>query len=144
MTITDGTAEFEIKELDYTRKENFNEKYEELKKADANNEISIEGVKGPLTLFSLLHRYGVNPNLNGLSNQQWSDKGIFISYFNENGMFEGQPSRWGQLINLPCDGHQEIAQIWIQQASGLIYSRAGNDEVAIKDVSFTVVGGRQG
>lgn len=123
MKITDGTAEFEIKELD---------------------RLTITGVEGKTDLHSALHRYGDNPtDLRGLTNEQWHDKGTFISYFSKDGLIENQPSTFGQLINLiPTNDssisniNKEILQLFLNQPNGDIFVRGGNGIINIKDEKF--------
>lgn len=123
VVLSDGTAKFEIKALD---------------------RLTITGIEGKTDLHSALHRYGDNPtDLTGLTNEQWHDKGMFISYFSKPDLIENQPSTYGQLINLiPTNDesidnyNQEIMQIWVQQASGDIWTRVGNKGVNIKDEKF--------
>lgn len=126
MKITDGTAEFEIKELD---------------------RLTITGIEGKTDLHSALHRYGDNPtDLKGLTNEQWHNKGTFISYFSKPDLIENQPSTYGQLINLiptndkSIEGYnQEIMQIWVQHASGDIWTRGGSVSSPISSKVFTKI-----
>lgn len=121
--LTDGTCVFEIKELD---------------------RLTITGIEGKTDLHSALHRYGDNPtDLKGLTNEQWHDKGMFISYFYKDNLIENQPSTYGQLINLiPSKDsslsniNKEILQLFLTQANGDIYVRGGNDVINIKDEKF--------
>lgn len=123
MKITDGTAEFEIKEID---------------------RLTIAGIEGKTDFHNALHRYGDNPtDLKGLTNEQWHDKGMFISYFSKDGLIENQPSTYGQLINLvPSKDsslfniNKETLQLFLTQASGDIFVRGGSDSVDIKDEKF--------
>lgn len=123
MKITDGTAEFEIKELD---------------------RLTIAGIEGKTDLHSALHRYGDNPtDLKGLTNEQWHDKGTFISYFSKDGLIENQPSTYGQLINIiPTNDdsidsyNQDVQQLFLEQSSGDIFVRGGTANNNIKDEKF--------
>ena len=123
MKVTDGTAEFEIKELD---------------------RITITGIEGKTDLHSALHRYGDNPtDLKGLTNEQWHDKGTFISYFSKDGLIENQPATYGQLINLVpskdssiSNINKETLQLFLNQHNGDIFVRGGNAIINIKDEKF--------
>lgn len=121
--LTDGTCVFEIKELD---------------------RLTISGIEGKTDLHSALHRYGDNPtDLKGLTNEQWHDKGMFISYFSKPNLIENQPNTYGQLINLVpskdssiSNINKETLQLFLAQADGDIFVRGGNDEINIKDEKF--------
>lgn len=121
--LTDGTCVFEIKELD---------------------RLTITGIEGKTDLHSALHRYGDNPtDLKGLTNEQWHDKGTFISYFSKDNLIENQPSTYGQLINLVpskdpslSNINKETLQLFLKQADGDIYVRGGNGVINIKDEKF--------
>lgn len=123
MKIIDGTAEFEIKEID---------------------RLTIAGIEGKTDFHNALHRYGDNPtDLKGLTNEQWNAKGTFISYFSKDNLIENQPSTCGQLINLvPSKDssishiNKETLQLFLKQADGDIFVRGGNDVINIKDEKF--------
>lgn len=137
LTITDGTAQFVVKKLDTITVNMFNQ-FKEF----VNNEFKKQ--LNSNYLYNLLHRYGDNKDLKGLSNTQWNQMGIFIMYFVSNNKIENQPSQWGQLINLPTSvGFEDSMQIWIEQASGATYIRGGNAHNEIRNRKFTYIGGRQ-
>lgn len=89
---------------------------------------------GDAGLWNYLHRVGNNPELPTV-NAEIAKMGIFISYFWHN-IIAHQPTQYGQLINLPADSNNELAQLWIAQASGQMYHRGGNGSIAINDTPF--------
>nr|DAM44668.1 MAG TPA: Baseplate wedge protein [Caudoviricetes sp.] len=86
-------------------------------------------------LFNYLHRIGTNPTL-PTTNQELTALGVFMSYYWHE-VIAHQPTQYGQLINLPADSSNELAQFWIAQPSGQMYHRAGNTGTPINDVPFT-------
>ena len=90
---------------------------------------------GNNALFNYLHRFGSNPTL-PTTNQELTALGVFISYYWHN-IIAHQPTQYGQLINLPADSSNELAQLWIAHTSGRMYYRGGNTATPINDVPFT-------
>lgn len=90
-------------------------------------------------MMSLLHNRPNNMQLPS-TNAEMNKLGIFASYYSNN-VFKNQPTRYGQLINLPCsmDNSAESMQLWIEQYSGQIYTRGGNNENVIADTKFQPV-----
>ena len=62
--------------------------------------------------------------------------GVFASYFTQN-IIANQPTKYGQLINIPAGDTVEATQLWIEQTSGKMYHRGGNSRIAINDIPFT-------
>ena len=87
-------------------------------------------------LWDYLHRKGANfalPSTNALINAL----GIFLSTYNATGKITNQPSRYGQLLNIPYGRDSaESTQLWIAQNSGKVYHRGGNDSVAVTAQAF--------
>ena len=99
----------------------------------------IDGKSGTTTLHAILHKYNDNTSFNGLSNQQWSQQGVFSCYFTQLNRLENQPTQYGQLINLPPShivGNAEVAQLWISQNDGQLFSRGGNSANAVRNRPF--------
>lgn len=90
---------------------------------------------GDDALFDYLHRIGTNPVL-PTTNQELTALGVFMSYYWHN-IIAHQPTQYGQLLNLPADKGNELAQLWIAQTSGRMYYRGGNTGNPINDVPFT-------
>ena len=90
---------------------------------------------GDAGLWDYLHRFGSNPELPTV-NTEITKMGIFMSYFWHE-IIAHQPTQYGQLINLPADSSNELAQLWISQTSGQMYHRGGNRGTPINDVPFT-------
>ena len=86
-------------------------------------------------LFNYLHRNGISPTL-PTTNKELTALGVFMSYYWSE-VIAHQPTQYGQLINLPADSNNELAQFWIAQPSGQMYHRAGNTLTPINDVPFT-------
>lgn len=87
------------------------------------------------TSFAMLHSKPENFEL-PTTNSEMSKLGMFITYYTKY-VFSGQPTRYGQLINIPpgIDNTEEAMQIWIEQNSGQMYVRGGNwqDSVATRN-----------
>lgn len=87
------------------------------------------------TSFAMLHSKPENFEL-PTTNSEMSKLGMFITYYTKY-VFSGQPTRYGQLINIPpgIDNTEEAMQIWIEQNSGQMYVRGGNwqDNVASRN-----------
>jgi beta-lactamase superfamily II metal-dependent hydrolase len=87
------------------------------------------------TSFAMLHNKTENFEL-PTTNSEMSKLGMFITYYTKY-VFSGQPTRYGQLINIPpgIDNTEEAMQIWIEQNSGQMYVRGGNwqDNVASRN-----------
>lgn len=90
---------------------------------------------GNAGLWDYLHRLGKNPTL-PTKNAALNALGVFLSYFDQSNKIANQPTQYGQLLNLPADEGYESAQIWIEQASGRMFHRGGNDSIAINDTPF--------
>lgn len=90
---------------------------------------------GDAGLLSYLHRFGTNPTLPTI-NAELCKRGVFMSYYWHN-IIAHQPTQYGQIINLPADSDNELAQLWIAQTSGRMYYRGGNTGTPINDVPFT-------
>ena len=90
---------------------------------------------GDAGLWDYLHRLGVNPTL-PTTNAALNALGVFLSYFTQNDKIANQPTRYGQLINLPADKGAESAQLWIEQHTGKMFHRGGNSATAINDTPF--------
>lgn len=90
-------------------------------------------------IHGILHKYSNNTSFTNLSNQQWNQSGIFSCYFDTEGRFENQPTRYGQLINLAPSADKnsgECAQLWIAQNGGDVWTRGGNNSNPVKDRNF--------
>lgn len=90
-------------------------------------------------IHGILHKYSNNTSFTNLSNQQWNQSGIFSCYFDTEGRFENQPTRFGQLINLAPSADKnsgECAQLWIAQNDGDVWTRSGNASNPVKDRNF--------
>lgn len=79
---------------------------------------------GDAGLWRYLHRFGINPTLPN-TNAEIGKLGVFMSYFNQENMIPNQPTRYGQLLNLPPDLYTPL-QLWLEHPSGKIYHRGGD------------------
>lgn len=110
--------------------------------ANSSNPVTSGGVKaaldGKISTGNLWNatRTQDNTTLTGLTNSQWNALGMFIRFVTTTGVFENQPSQYGQLWNIPADTGNESTQLFIEQNSGRIYFRGGNESIAVKDQPF--------
>ncbi len=102
---------------------------------------SVEGEKGEVNLWDILHRYGENYVPTDTSNRGWNSLGICIIYYTEY-LIKNQPNQYGQLINIPASKikNDESMQIWITHCDGRMYTRGGNTDININDRPFIPVG----
>lgn len=84
------------------------------------------------------HRYGLNYVPPDVTNNWWNSLGLCLIYYTEV-KIKNQPSTYGQLLNIPADQHCESTQIWIEQDSGALYFRGGNNSNIVNDEVFTRV-----
>ncbi len=106
--------------------------YDTAKKIEDKVKVKIDEDK----LWEAFHRHGVNKNVDNFTNQQFNELGLCSIYYTDDGKNNWKPSTYGQLINIPADKGVESTQLWIEQASGRLYSRGGNGIGAIKDTEF--------
>jgi hypothetical protein len=85
-------------------------------------------------LFDSLHRLGQNYKL-PTTNNEIAKLGVFSSFYNNN-TIPKQPTKYGQLINIPADKYSETTQLWIEQPSGKMYHRGGNTGSNVNDNTF--------
>lgn len=91
---------------------------------------------GDAGLWDYLHRLGVNPTL-PTTNATLNALGVFMSYFNQKDKIANQPTQYGQLINIPATKDSlESTQLWIEQTSGNMFHRGGNNKAAINGTPF--------
>ena len=91
---------------------------------------------GDAGLWDYLHRLGRNPTL-PTTNTALNALGVFLSYFTQKNKIANQPTQYGQLINIPATKDaDESTQLWIEQASGRMFHRGGNQSIAINDTPF--------
>lgn len=89
----------------------------------------------PNTLWDTLHFYKDNYVPSDLSNLGWNQLGFCSIYYTQN-KIKNQPTQYGQLINIPANKTSESTQLWIEQASGNIFSRGGNGKSRVDDTEF--------
>lgn len=94
--------------------------------------VTLDGNAG---LWDYLHRLGVNPTL-PTTNDALNALGVFMSYFSREDKIANQPTQYGQLLNIPADKGNESAQFWIEQPTGRMFHRGGNDPIAINGAPF--------
>ena len=94
--------------------------------------VTLDGNAG---LWDYLHRLEVNPTL-PTTNAALNALGVFMSFFYQKDKIANQPTQYGQLINLPADKSAESAQLWIEQANGMMYHRGGNGSIVANDAPF--------
>ena len=62
---------------------------------------------------------------------------MFLSYFDQENKIANQPTHYGQLINIPATkDFLDSTQLWIEQPSGRMFHRGGNNSNAINDTPF--------
>lgn len=84
------------------------------------------------------HRYGLNYVPPDVTNNGWNSLGLCLIYYTEV-KIKNQPTTYGQLLNIPANQGVESTQIWIEQPSGDLYFRGGNDSNIVNDEVFTRV-----
>lgn len=94
-----------------------------------------KSLTGDAGLWDYLHRLGINPTL-PTTNAALNALGVFMSFFNQNNKIANQPTQYGQLLNLPADKGAELAQLWIEQATGKMFHRGGNIASAVNSTPF--------
>lgn len=94
-----------------------------------------KSLKGNAGLWDYLHRLGVNPTL-PTTNAALNALGVFMSYFVQQDKIANQPTQYGQLLNIPANKSQEACQLWVEQNSGRLYHRGGDDSIVINDIPF--------
>lgn len=100
------------------------------------NSVIDNPLVGNKVLWEHLHRFGNNPKL-PTTNYEIDELGVFISYFDQNMKIANQPTRYGQLINIPANRTgDESTQLWIEQPSGRVYHRGGNASSVVDDTPF--------
>ena len=119
--------------------DNFNGNHLDTVQVRGNKVMYIDTKNHGSLMFSLLHNRAGNAPLPD-TNTEMNKLGVFTSYYTEK-IFKNQPTRYGQLINLPCsmDDSRESMQLWIEQFSGQMYTRGGNWENPIADKKFSPV-----
>lgn len=101
-------------------------------KADGTWEDSVT----PETLWECMHSYPENYAPSDLSNNGWNRLGFCSIYYTISNTINHQPTTYGQLINIPAARTGESTQLWIEQPSGNIYFRGGNDDHRVDDTPF--------
>lgn len=119
--------------------DNFNGNHLDTVQVRGNKVMYIDTKNHGSLMFSLLHNRAGNAPLPD-TNTEMNKLGVFTSYYTEK-IFKNQPTRYGQLINLPCsmDDSRESMQLWIEQFSGQMYTRGGNWENPIANRKFSPV-----
>lgn len=94
----------------------------------------------PITLWEGMHTYSSNYVPSDVSNAGWNKLGFCSIYYNTL-VLNNQPTRYGQLINIPAtkDG-AESTQLWIDQNYGCIRCRGGNTNIPVNDTPFKLIG----
>nr|DAQ02319.1 MAG TPA: tail fiber protein [Caudoviricetes sp.] len=105
-----------------------------LKASGSWEKINIPEIT-PRTLWSTFHSYGENMDQE-LTNAAWNGKGLCSIYYNQLNKILNQPTRYGQLINLPADNDKNSMQFWIEQSEGTLFSRGGNSDKDINSRRF--------
>lgn len=68
--------------------------------------------------------YNITGGASNDTRQFWSDKGTGVTYFNNTGMVQGQPSQWGFITSLVYGS--EVNQIWHTQGEQGLQWRVAN------------------
>ncbi len=93
----------------------------------------------PSLLWDVLHSKGENFVPSDVTNAGWQKLGAFISYYTSK-VLSNQPSTYGQLINIcATKTGNDPTQLWLEQSSGKIAYRGGNNSKVINDTAFTYV-----
>lgn len=88
-------------------------------------------------LWETFHKHGEDKNVKGYSNIQFNQLGLCSIYYSGNkNLIDGQPTDYGQLINIPADKGDESTQLWLDQMAGRLFARKGNSDTPIGDQKF--------
>ena len=90
----------------------------------------------PKTLLDGIQYYPANYVPPTFTNKGWAKLGFCSIFYAGGNKINNQPTSYGQLINMPIKGFDEIAQVWISQNSGNIYSRGANQSVVLDETPF--------
>lgn len=90
----------------------------------------------PKTLIDGIQYYPANHVPTDRTNSGWANLGFCSIYYAGDNKINLQPSPYGQLINIPVKGVNEIAQVWISQDSGNLYSRGANHNNMLDERPF--------
>ena len=105
-----------------------------------NKVLKADGTWGdgvtPTTIWNGMHSYPMNYVPDDTSNRGWNSLGFCSIYYTEENKIDNQPGPYGQLINIPADNDGESTQLWVEQPTGVIFSRGGNDHIRVNDVAF--------
>ena len=141
--ITDGSATFLVRSTGGVQSVNNvrpddtgNINITNVDNASTADTFSKTGNELGMLLWNMFHRYGGNYVPSDTSNKGWNSLGLCIIYYDRN-VINHQPTQYGQLINIPASTDNESTQIWIEQPAGEIYTRGGNGNININDISFT-------
>lgn len=74
----------------------------------------------PNTLWNGMHHYPTNYAPSDTSNRGWNSLGFCSIYYSGN-TINNQPTKYGQLINIPADTVKESTQLWLDQPTGAIF-----------------------
>jgi beta-lactamase superfamily II metal-dependent hydrolase len=101
--------------------------------------VNIDPNNHAHTSFAMLHNKPENFPL-PTTNSEINKLGMFITYYTKY-VFSGQPTKYGQLINIPpgIDDTEEAMQIWVEQNSGQMYVRGGNWQNSVASRNFEPV-----
>ena len=104
-----------------------------------NKVLKADGTWGdgvtPNTLWNGMHHYPVNYAPSDTSNVGWNRLG-FCSICYDANTINNQPTEYGQLINIPEDTDSESMQLWVEQPTGVIFSRGGDIQYRVNDSVF--------
>jgi uncharacterized coiled-coil DUF342 family protein len=105
-----------------------------------NKVLKADGTWGdgvtPKTLLEGIQYYPFNYVPPDLSNSGWIKLGLCSIFYGGKDIINNQPTWYGQLINIPIKGYDEIAQLWVSQSEGRIFSRGGNLSKSIDNTPF--------
>lgn len=99
------------------------------------NSIIDNPLAGNKVLWEHLHRFGENLKLPS-TNAEIAKLGVFFSSYSAENTFPNQPTRYGQLVNIPANMGDEATQLWIEQDAGRIYHRGGNSSISVNSSPF--------
>ena len=90
----------------------------------------------PKTLQDGLYYYPYNYVPTDYTNAGWENLGFCSIFYAGANKINNQPTMYGQLINMPIKGFDELAQLWISQSDGRIMTRGANRTSMINDKPF--------
>lgn len=114
--------------------------FDKLEKVNKNLSFNLSNYIRKTEIWQALHiKFNYTPT--DTTNVGWNSLGFCIINYNIDGRIKHQPSQRGQLFNIPMGepgtSQTESTQLWIDQPSGVIRFRGGDQNNPINEQPFT-------